>query len=491
MPIDPRIPLGVQAPQIQNPLEVMSTVAQLQAMREQTEARRLAAEEAREKAKDAAAVRQILAETGGDMEKALPRLRQIAPKAALDFEQTLAQTQKEKFAAATNQMTARSKELEFAASMAALVADNPALAPVVRERLQRISADITPLLPTSDDPADWGKFSSVTLTAKERYERSQANLKLFGEGKLQEALGRGLSTATSGEEWDKTIQGFRDIGGPQQIADLFGGKGAFSPENVARAAQLAQPPAKPGAAANLQAKEVLLDGRPALATFNPDTGTFNIGGQDVTARVRPIPPPNPLQLVSVLGEGGQPVLVPESQAVGKVPGSAAPGARPATEGERKAAGFHSQMQQAITTINALEGKLSERDIYQIQSLPQEGVSGAINRSAMSENAKRYIQAFNQFTEARLRPVSGAAIADSEYARDRATYGKQYSETPDLAAQREAARTQALESLRVMGGSAIEAPSAPKTFTVTAPNGKTYTFPSAAEAAAFKRRAGID
>ena len=32
MPIDPRIPLGVQAPQIQNPLEVMSTVAQLQAM---------------------------------------------------------------------------------------------------------------------------------------------------------------------------------------------------------------------------------------------------------------------------------------------------------------------------------------------------------------------------------------------------------------------------------------------------------------------------
>ena len=80
---------------------------------------------------------------------------------------------------------------------------------------------------------------------------------------------------------------------------------------------------------------------------------------------------------------------------------------------------------------------------------------------MSENAKRYIQAFNQFTEARLRPVSGAAIANSEYERDRATYGKRYSETPELAAQRQSARAQALEALRVMAGGAIDEP-APRT-----------------------------
>jgi len=162
----------------------------------------------------------------------------------------------------------------------------------------------------------------------------------------------------------------------------------------------------------------------------------------------------------VLGEGGQPVLVPESQAVGRVPGSAAPGARPATEGERKAAGFHGQMEQALGTIERLESQLSDRDLYQIQSLPQEGISGAINRGTMSEAAKQYIQAFNQFTEARLRPVSGAAIADSEYARDRATYGKQYGETPSLATQRQAARSSALESLRVMGGAAVEQKSNP-------------------------------
>jgi hypothetical protein len=127
--------------------------------------------------------------------------------------------------------------------------------------------------------------------------------------------------------------------------------------------------------------------------------------------------------------------------------------RPPTEGERKAGGFYTQMDQALQNINELEKTLSERDIYQIVSLPQEGITGALNRGAMSENAKRYIQAFNQFTEARLRPVSGAAIADSEYARDRATYGKQHSETETLAQQRLAARQRALDSLRIMAGNA--------------------------------------
>jgi hypothetical protein len=56
VPLDPRIPLGVQPLQLPSPLEVVQTVAQIQGIREQTEARReqtelrrLAAEEARTK----------------------------------------------------------------------------------------------------------------------------------------------------------------------------------------------------------------------------------------------------------------------------------------------------------------------------------------------------------------------------------------------------------------------------------------------------------
>jgi len=49
MPLDPSIALGVKTPQIQSPFEAMAQLAQLQGAREQTEARRLAAEEARER----------------------------------------------------------------------------------------------------------------------------------------------------------------------------------------------------------------------------------------------------------------------------------------------------------------------------------------------------------------------------------------------------------------------------------------------------------
>ena len=126
--------------------------------------------------------------------------------------------------------------------------------------------------------------------------------------------------------------------------------------------------------------------------------------------------------------------------------------KPATEDERKTYGFAVQMGQAITIMDELESKLTETELYQIQTLPQEALLGWANRRTTSEAAKRYLRAFEQFTESRLRPVSGAAIKDSEYARDRRTYAKQYGETPQLATDRKGARNSALEALQTRAGS---------------------------------------
>ena len=57
MPIDPRIPLGTTVAQLPSPIETMTALGQLQAQREATQARRLAGEEAREKALEAKAAR--------------------------------------------------------------------------------------------------------------------------------------------------------------------------------------------------------------------------------------------------------------------------------------------------------------------------------------------------------------------------------------------------------------------------------------------------
>lgn len=127
----------------------------------------------------------------------------------------------------------------------------------------------------------------------------------------------------------------------------------------------------------------------------------------------------------------------------------------ATEDERKTAGFYGQMSDSIKVLDELEGSLSEKELYQIQTLPQEGLIGMANRGELSESAKRYLRAFEQFTEARLRPVSGAAISDSEFARDRRTYARQFSETPKLKIDRQAARFRALDSLKKRAGVALD------------------------------------
>lgn len=164
-----------------------------------------------------------------------------------------------------------------------------------------------------------------------------------------------------------------------------------------------------------------------------------------------------------------------------------------TEAERKAASFYPQMEQAIGNIEALEDKLTELDLYQF-SLPQEGMFGALNRSKLSDVGKRYIQALEQFTEARLRPVSGAVISPKEYEQDRRTYARQFSETPELAAQRAESRRRAFNSLGTMSGRAAPGQSqgggAGGAVTVTTPDGQTFTFQNQQRADQFKRQAGI-
>jgi hypothetical protein len=241
MPLDPSIILGGQHVQPVSPLEIVTQVEQLRGLREQGEARRVAAEEARQKAKDAATVRQILTETGGDMEQALPRLRQVVPKAALDFEETIAKTKKETYDGLTHQITARLKGLEYAQGVAGLVAQDPARAPAMRQHLQGLSSEIMPLLPQTDDPAAWDQFGTVLLTAKDRYEQAQHELKQLSEGHVWEAVASSLSRATSQEELDGKIKGFRDdLHVAPGILAQFGT--TWSPEYGARAAEVAITP---------------------------------------------------------------------------------------------------------------------------------------------------------------------------------------------------------------------------------------------------------
>lgn len=200
--------------------------------------------------------------------------------------------------------------------------------------------------------------------------------------------------------------------------------------------------------------------KPAPFNLSPGQTRFSGSGEPIaTLPDRPrVPRDEPLMQVSEIdpttGEIVTKLVPRQAGEVSRKP----PTTAKTTESERKAAAFHRQMESAITLIDALEDKLTDAELYQIQSLPQEDLIGLINRGKLSEHAKRYLRAFEQFTEARLRPVSGAAIADSEFARDRRTYARQFGETPQLSQDRRAARQTALQSLADMAGSARQTPS---------------------------------
>lgn len=240
---------------------------------------------------------------------------------------------------------------------------------------------------------------------------------------------------------------------PPQSFTLGEGQVRYGPDGQPIASGPPKPPPAPPQV-SLRVEDVLLDGRPAKVVFNPATGAFQQNGVDVSARVRPIPPQGPAggePLEAVIGPDGNPVLLPRSQARGMRPATTR---EQPTEDERKSAGFYKQMQEAIAILDETENQLTESELFQIQTLPQEKLLGVLNRGQMSEAAKRYLRAFEQFTEARMRPVSGAAISDSEFARDRRTYARQYSETPQLATDRKNSRNSALESLKARASRAL-------------------------------------
>lgn len=230
-------------------------------------------------------------------------------------------------------------------------------------------------------------------------------------------------------------------------------------------------PEKPAAR---RPQAAMVNGRRAFVFFDEKGGATDMAGRPVQAS--PITPEGPApERPSVwVSKGTEQQYVTPTQAAQL----AAQGWGPSqtrenpSEDERKSYGFYKRMVDASRIMDEVEDKLTPTDIYQIQSLPQEDLMGALNRGKMSNEAKRYIRAMMQFTEARLRADSGAAISTGEYAADRQTYAKQYGETPELNTDRRNARQIAMEGVRARAARALPKESGIGKVKMQAPDGTT-------------------
>ena len=126
-----------------------------------------------------------------------------------------------------------------------------------------------------------------------------------------------------------------------------------------------------------------------------------------------------------------------------------PGSLKETGAERTALGFYIRGKDALDTIAGIEQTMASKNLG-----GQARLEFAPNWAQSQEN-QVYRQLQRQFTEARLRKESGAAIPPAEYVSDAKTYFAQPGDTPETFARKEAARAKVLESLRVSSGNAYK------------------------------------
>lgn len=138
-----------------------------------------------------------------------------------------------------------------------------------------------------------------------------------------------------------------------------------------------------------------------------------------------------------------------SQASSGGSGGSSGGTLKETASEKNALGFYLRGKDAIDTISTIEDDIKEKGLA-----GQVRLEFAPNFLQSQEN-QVYRQLQRQFTEARLRKESGAAIPPAEYESDAKTYFAQPGDTNETLARKERARSVVLESLRIGAGNAYK------------------------------------
>ncbi|MBR1146673.1 hypothetical protein [Bradyrhizobium sp. AUGA SZCCT0431] len=127
--------------------------------------------------------------------------------------------------------------------------------------------------------------------------------------------------------------------------------------------------------------------------------------------------------------------------------AANPTAKAATGAEKTVLGYYLRGKDALETIAPLEEGIASK------SLKDQAVLQFAPNFLQSSNNQIYRQAQRQFTEARLRKESGAAIPTGEYESDSKTYFAQPGDTKEVLLRKQAARSAVLNSLGVSSGNA--------------------------------------
>src|SRR5262245_29886397 len=458
MALDPRIPLGVQMPQSQSPLEMLSQFAQLQDIRERTEARRLAGEEARTK-----------------------HLRQ--------------------------------QQIDEAYRDAITVDDNGELSIDYGRLTQHLPGD---LIPGVVKELRTDKASALGI------QKAQMELDKLRQDHLGSAARTVIAAKGDPNIWGLELRGAKGLGAidddafdrlsaiqdPQQIlalANCYLERAGMQPklEKIETVDAQGQPVTQfvtPQAGATYaQAPKAETD-----FTLSPGSTRFGPSGKVIAS----VPAaPRHEELKQVIGPNGLPIWVRESQAVGRqAGGGGAAGGRPVTSGD---ANRIADMDTGRNDLAALSGVLT-----------QAGATGTLSKVGASmpnwvtdltgwgEDAKKKQALIDRVKQVIGKTLEGGVLRKEDEVKyekilptigDPAGVVRAKLQGLDTAiAQRRSTQLDALADAGYDVSRFSARPTRPlidstaggQGVSVKAPDGHTYTFKTAAEAEAFKRRAGI-
>lgn len=451
MPIDPRIPLGVQPLQLPSPLEVVQTISQIQGVRDQAEARRLAAEEAREKRNRAARYERAMqrAVTIGpdgqptvDYAKLLP---DVDAETLFEIEKTVTESTTRQAQLATANLTREQKTAEYVGGLGRAIA------------AAKYHPDAFGLAVTAGRRA--GAFT-----------QAQAD-QLLAEAAADPAAIQRYADAAIAAAGGETERGVV-VGAGQQIIHPV--TGALIAEG---------PPKQDTSSANVGSFEDYVTRW--AAQNNRDVKTITTADID---KLRETYRLDPRITVNAGGTGQRPITqTAEAGLITRLNSQWTKASAPKRELAQQLAtmrlglGAAEQGNLAQGTEAVLQPFLK---ILDPNSVVREGEFWRL-REGMSL-LSRAQTAFQRLSQGGFVPL--------EELRKYASLAEEISKRYDTYVAGERSRIGRVADRYSIPQELVfegAAPSdTPKPLTVTAPNGKVYTFKTAAEAAAFKKRAGI-
>ena len=267
MPINPQIPLSVQPPQVPGPLEYVQQIQRAQALRDE----RAAIQEERAARTDE---RQAAAD-----ELARKRARQAQIDEA--YRNSISVGEDGRISVNTDSLVAGLPPSAIPGTLKELNLDE--------ESVNRIAKAKLDLAKSTRD-----HLGSVAMTVR----ASGYDPQLFG---IHVRGARDLG-ALEADAADRLL-GLDDPEQIRSVVDSYIQQAGIDTERgvvVAPGAQIRDPrtgrliaEGPPPREAPVQSVQVSVNGRPAMATFNPSSGRYLVGGRDVTDQVTPIPPREP------------------------------------------------------------------------------------------------------------------------------------------------------------------------------------------------------